>query len=336
MTTYEGLRDSYKQILYNFLHHKNEQSLYEAQQFSKRVIEEQISPEEIVSIHLEVIEDLYPNLSSETRKSFEILLEVMIGYGMAYREHQILKNKQLELESEIDVAANMQHTFLPKEIPQLADADIGVISVPASKMSGDYYNIVKDGNEYIAIALADIIGKGVPAALCMSMIKYAMDSLPEQLLQPGQLLASLNRTVEQNIAANMFVTMMYASYDPATHIFSYSGAGHEPGFYYDASEDRFNELYAKGLALGISRDTQYREYQQSLSVGDFVVLFSDGVTECRNGDRFLERGELAELIRKYQDKTAQEIVDNVYRELENWQDFQLHDDFTLLLLRREV
>ncbi|SDJ04855.1 PP2C family protein-serine/threonine phosphatase [Natribacillus halophilus] len=336
MEMYQALQNSYKQILYNFLNKKSEQSLYDAQQFSKKVIEEEIAPEEIVSIHLEVIEELYPNLPQETRESFEFLLEVMIGYGMAHREHQILKRKQLELESEFDVAANMQDTFLPKEIPQSKDVDIGVISVPASKMNGDYYNIIKPDSDSLSIAIADIIGKGVPAALCMSMIKYAMDSLPEDLMQPGQLLASLNRTVEKNIASHMFVTMMYASYDARTHLFSYAGAGHEPGFYYNAAEDRFEELFAKGLALGISRDTQYREYQQLLQPGDFIVLLSDGVTECRAGEEFLERDELTRLIRLYQDRSVQEIVDCVYKDLEKWQDFQLHDDFTLIILRREV
>ena len=336
MEAYQVLQSSYKQILYNFLHQKSEQSLYDAQQFSKKVIEEDIAPEEIVSIHLEVIEELYPDLSAETRESFEFLLEVMIGYGMAYREHQILKQKQLELEAEIDVAAHMQDTFLPKEIPHSEFVDIGVISVPASKMNGDYYNIIQPDKESISIAIADIIGKGVPAALCMSMIKYAMDSLPEGLMQPGQLLASLNRTVEQNIAAHMFVTMMYASYDFRTHLFSYSGAGHEPGFYYNAHESRFEELYAQGLALGISRNTQYREYQLVLSPGDYIVLLSDGVTECRAGDEFLEREELTRLLRLYENKSAQEMVDRIYQDLEKWQDFQLHDDFTLIILRRNV
>lgn len=336
MEAYQVLHRSYKQILYNFLHQKNEQSLYDAQQFSKKVIDEDISPEEIVSIHLEVIEELYPDLSPETRESFEFLLEVMIGYGMAYREHQILKQRQLELESEIDVASNMQDTFLPNEIPQSEGLDIGVISVPASKMNGDYYNIIQPDKGSISIAIADIIGKGVPAALCMSMIKYAMDSLPEGLMHPGQLLASLNRTVEQNIAAHMFVTMMYAFYDFRTHLFSYSGAGHEPGFYYNAHEDRFEELYAKGLALGISRNTQYRDYQLELSPGDYIVLLTDGVTECRAGDEFLEREELMRLLRLYQNESAQQMVDHVYQDLEKWQDFQLHDDFTLIILRRNV
>jgi sigma-B regulation protein RsbU (phosphoserine phosphatase) len=109
----------------------------------------------------------------------------------AYREHQSLRDRQLELESEIAVAANMQQTLLPEVIPYSESLDNGVISVPAHKMSGDYYHYIKDENGCVGVAIADIIGKGVPAALCMSMIKYAMDSLPEQRLQPAALLETL-------------------------------------------------------------------------------------------------------------------------------------------------
>ncbi|SDH80976.1 sigma-B regulation protein RsbU (phosphoserine phosphatase) [Alteribacillus persepolensis] len=330
------MQEQYTKILKKYLEEKNETGLYHAQQFSKKVLENQISPEEVVSLHLDALEKYFPDLPQGVFDSFEFLLEVMMGYGMAYREHQSLRDKQKELETEINVAASMQQTFLPKEIPSVDALDVGVISVPASKMSGDYYHFIKDDNDCIGVAIADIIGKGVPAALCMSMIKYAMDSLPEQRLQPGALLDNLNRVVEQNVASNMFITMMYGSYDPRVHHFYYSGAGHEPGFYYHYDTDTFEELYAKGLVLGIKRDTTFREYHKKVEPGDFIVLLSDGVTECRTDDGFIEREELTRLIRKYKHLPAQEIVDNVFYQLEKLQGFQLRDDFSLIILRRKV
>ncbi|ERN52627.1 PP2C family protein-serine/threonine phosphatase [Alkalihalophilus marmarensis] len=334
--TVQKLEESYKHILQTFLHDKSEQGLYEAQQFSKILLEHQISPEELVSIHRSILEELFPNVSSEVQDSFELLLEVMMGYGLAYREHQSLRDRQKELESEIDVAANMQQTLLPKEIPSDDVLDIGVVSVPATKMSGDYYHFVRDEHGNVGVAIADIIGKGVPAALCMSMIKYAMDSLPEQRLRPGALLENLNRVVEQNVDDSMFITMMYGAYDTGTHEFHYSGAGHEPGFYYSSSEDRFEELYAKGLVLGVSRHTKFREYHKKVEQDDFIVFLSDGVTECRVDDDFIEREEIVKLIRSYMHLSAQEIVDSVYKELVKLQDFTLRDDFTLMILRRKV
>ncbi len=334
--TVQNLELSYKDILETFLHRKSEQGLYKAQQFSKILLEHQISPEELVSIHRAVLEELYPSVQEEILDSFDLLLEVMMGYGLAYREHQSLRDRQQELESEIDVAANMQQTLLPETIPNVESLDIGVISVPANKMSGDYYNYIQDDHGCLGVAIADIIGKGVPAALCMSMIKYAMDSLPEQRLQPGALLESLNRVVEHNVDDSMFITMMYGSYDPRNHEFRYSGAGHEPGFFYKAETDQFHELYAKGLVLGVSRKTKFREYHMQVNVGDFIIFLSDGVTECRVGDDFIEREEIIELIRKYMHLSAQKLVDSVYHELAKLQGFLLKDDFTLMIIRRDV
>ncbi|TWI54033.1 PP2C family protein-serine/threonine phosphatase [Halalkalibacter nanhaiisediminis] len=334
--TVQNLEESYKDILKTFLNRKSEQGLYKAQQFSKILLEHQISPEELVSVHRAVLEELYPSVQEEVLDSFDLLLEVMMGYGLAYREHQSLRDRQLELESEIDVAANMQQTLLPEVVPNVESLDIGVISVPANKMSGDYYNYIQDDRGCIGLAIADIIGKGVPAALCMSMIKYAMDSLPEQRLQPGQLLESLNRVVEHNVDDSMFITMMYGSYDPHTHEFRYSGAGHEPGFFYNAKADQFHELYAKGLVLGVSRKTKFREYHMQVNAGDFIIFLSDGVTECRIGDDFIEREEIIQLIRKYMHLSAQRLVESVYHELAKLQGFQLKDDFTLMILRRNV
>lgn len=226
------LQLSYKRILKDFLENKSEQSLYEAQKVSKFLLEQKISPEEFVSIHFKVLTEMLPQLDEQVQDSFVLLLEVMMGYGLAYQEHQVLRNRQQELESEIDVAASMQQTLLPQEKPETEFLDVGVVCKPAKKMSGDYYHYVHEDDKGLGMAIADIIGKGVPAALCMSMIKYAMDSLPsEQQLQPSLLLENLNRVVAQNVGDSMFITMMYGYYNRTTGDFHYSGAGHEPGFF---------------------------------------------------------------------------------------------------------
>lgn len=331
------LQLSYKRILKDFLENKSEQSLYEAQKVSKFLLEQKISPEEFVSIHFKVLTEMLPQLDEQVQDSFVLLLEVMMGYGLAYQEHQVLRNRQQELESEIDVAASMQQTLLPQEKPETEFLDVGVVCKPAKKMSGDYYHYVHEDDKGLGMAIADIIGKGVPAALCMSMVKYAMDSLPsEQQLQPSLLLENLNRVVAQNVGDSMFITMMYGYYNRTTGDFHYSGAGHEPGFFYSVANDAFEELHAKGLVLGVSRQTKYKEYTRHLDVGDFIVLLSDGVTECRIGDEFIEREEITKLIRKYMHLPAQETVNRVYEELVKIQDFVLRDDFTLILLRRTV
>lgn len=330
----ELMDTKYKEILENYLNEQDEKALYLGQKFSRKSIEHNVSPEEIISLHKSVILEMEPDLPHHVLHSFDILLEVMIGYGFAYREHQSLRTKQQELNNEIDVAANMQQTLLGTRIPQVDGLEVGAVSVPAKKMNGDYYHFVEDENENVSVAIADVIGKGVPAALCMSMIKYAMDSLPEYRNKPSLVLESLNRVVEQNVDASMFITMFYGVYDSKSHQFSYSSAGHEPGFYYNAATGEFEDLDAKGLLLGVDKKAKYREYERTVEEGDMIILLSDGVTECRSEEGFIEREDLVELIRKYNHLPPQEIVNSVYKELERLQHFELRDDFTLIIIKR--
>jgi phosphoserine phosphatase RsbU/P len=332
----EIIADKYRDILVNYLKDQSEQSLYSSQKFSRKSIEHMISPEEIISIHKQLLLEFYPDMQPEIANSFDILLEVMVGYGFAYREHQNLRHIQQELKSEMEIAANVQQTLLGTTIPNIDCLDIGAISVPAKHMNGDYHHFVKDENNSISIAIADVIGKGLPAALCMSMIKYAMDSLPENRKNPKDVLENLNRVVEQNVDLTMFITMFYGIYNTEKHIFSYASAGHEPCLFYTADSGEFSELPAKGLLLGIEKKTKYNQYEKAVDIGDMILLMSDGVTECRTEDGFIERDSLLELIKKFIHLDAQEIVNNVYKELEKMQDLQLRDDFTLIIFKRKV
>ena len=330
----ETMELKYREILDSYLKEQNEQILYQGQKYSRKLIEHRISPEEVISLHRSILAEIEPNMPDNIINSFDVLLEVMMGYGLAYREHQSLRTKQKELNNEIEIAASMQQTLLGTTIPVIDSVDIGAISVPAKHMSGDYYHFVEDENNCLGVAIADVIGKGIPAALCMSMIKYAMDSLPEHRHQPNIILESLNRVVEQNVDPSMFITMFYGMYDTINHMFRYASAGHEPGFFYDAQTGNFSDLNAKGLLLGIDKKTKYRQYEKPVEIGDFIVLLSDGVTECRTTDGFIERETLISYIKKNNHLGAQEMVNNVYKELERLQAFQLRDDFTLIILKR--
>ncbi|MEH7584819.1 PP2C family protein-serine/threonine phosphatase, partial [Priestia megaterium] len=327
------MRDLYKDILGNYIQTQNEQILYQGQKLSRKSLENEISPEDIVSIHKEVIEEIYSDIPEKVLHSLDFLLEVMISYGLALREHQTLKNKQRELRSEIEVAANVQQTLLGTKVPASSTLEIGAISVPAKQMNGDYFHFVEEEHGGLSIAIADVIGKGIPAAMCMSMIKYAMDSLPDSRKNPSYVLENLNNIVERNVDPSMFITMFYGSYNPETNLFDYASAGHEPGFYYDAKADSFEDLEAKGLVLGVDRHVKYLQYEQQLSKGDMIVLLTDGVTECRTEEGFIERLDIIKLIRKYMHLSPQEIVESVYKELEKLQHFQLRDDFTLIILK---
>lgn len=332
----ELMEREYKEMLANYMENPSEQALYQGQKFSRKSIEHHLSPEEIIMLHKSLLAELEPDLPDKVIHSFDILLEVMMGYGLAYRELQSLRHKQLEIRTEIEIAANVQQTLLGTHIPSVKGLDIGALSVPAKHMNGDYFHFVEDENQNINVAIADVIGKGIPAALCMSMIKYAMDSLPESRNTPSTVLENLNRVVEQNVDLSMFITMFYGMYSLTNHTFQYASAGHEPGFFYCAKTNSFSELEAKGLLLGIEKKTKYLQFEKKVNPGDMIVLMSDGVTECRTENGFLERDSLIGFIQKYIHLPSQEIVNNIFRELEKLQNFQLRDDFTLIIIKRDV
>ncbi|WP_163540009.1 PP2C family protein-serine/threonine phosphatase [Gracilibacillus sp. YIM 98692] len=325
---------NYRKLLGSYIESQDETSLYQAELFSKLSMQHNISPEEIINIHIQALKELYPNLSEEIDASLNFLLETMISYGLAYQEFQSLRKKQGELESEIDVAASMQQTLLSTTKPEIEGLDIGAISVPANKMNGDYYHFVTDESENVGIAIADVIGKGIPAALAMSMIKYSMDSFPDTQSSPSEILENLNRVVERNVDESMFVTMFYGVFRTHLNLLQFSSAGHEPGYYYNAAKDQFSEIKTKGLVLGVEEQIEYEQFEIELEKGDMVILLTDGVTECRIGDHFIESDELLEVIRRYMHLPAQEAVEGVFRYFERLQDFHLRDDFTLIFLKK--
>lgn len=328
--------DTYKSLLKDYIETLDEKTLYQAEQLSKIFIKNTVLPDEIVNYHNKALTEIFPDLSTDIQNSMHFLLETMISYGLAMQELQVLREKQFQLHSEIAVAASMQETLLATTVPEIEGLEIGAISVPAEQMNGDYHHFVKGRDGSLGIAIADVIGKGVPAALCMSMIKYSMDSFPVNSMNPATILGSLNRVVERNVDSSMFITMLTANYDPVSHLFKYASAGHEPGFHYHAQEGKFTEIPSGGLVLGVLPETVYEQQELEVARGDMVVLLTDGVTECRRGDRFIESEEVLAVIDRYAHLGAQALVENVYKHFERMQDFELKDDFTLIILRRKV
>src|SRR5690625_1905482 len=327
---------AYKKLLKQYLESNNKSYLDEAKQMSVSFVSRNIYPEEIVRIHMRAIDALYGDIYQDYRRSLEFLLESLIAYRVAHEEYEKMKLEQYELRSEIQVAANMQKTLLATEVPDIEGLDIGAISVPFHQMNGDYYHFIKAENGALGVAIADVIGKGVPAALSMSMIKYAMDSFYEEAMSPSGILRNLNRVVERNVASNMFITMFYGQFFPQTNIFRFASAGHEPGFLFKASDKSFVEFDTKGLVLGVLKHTHYSQYEMKIEKDDMIILLTDGVTECRRGERFVKREEVIEVIRKYAHLPAQQHVEQVYKHFDQLDDFKLKDDFTLIIMKKIV
>lgn len=328
-------------LLGQYLKYQTERNLYLGQNFSRRLVQKDITPEEVISIHKESLEALYDgddtgNFTDDMRNALDFLTEFMIQYGLALREHKILLKNQEEMDHELELAANVQKTMLKTTIPEIRGLTIGSISVPARKMNGDYVYFQGDTQRFAGIGVADVVGKGIPAALCMSMVKNGLDTLGQPSISPSYALDVLNRIVEKTVDDNMFISMFYGRYDVVQSNFTYASAGHEPALLYKAKERKFIELESEGLLLGVLPDVHNIEKSIILEKDDMVIIMTDGVTECRVDDRFLEKSEITDLIFKHKEKTPQKLAEAIFQEIEKLSHFkQLADDLTFVVIKKE-
>ncbi|MFU0763035.1 PP2C family protein-serine/threonine phosphatase [Staphylococcus pasteuri] len=330
----EEFKKDYKKLIDESLSTNNKtQLIKKCEEFTNEVIKKDILPEDIVEIHKNYISSL-DIAEHEALNTLDVLQEVVKGFGYSYREYQKLVNKLQYHDKEIDLASRLQQTMLKTDIPQFDSIQIGVISVAAQKVSGDYFNLIDHNDGTMSFAVADVIGKGIPAALAMSMIKFGMDSYGHSQL-PSEGLKRLNRVVEKNVNQNMFVTMFYGLYEEMNHLLYCSSAGHEPGYVYRAETEEFQEIEVRGRVLGISQQTRYSQQEIPIYIDDLVIILTDGVTEARNKEgEFIKKETLLNLIKKYKHMHPQDIVQIIYEAILKVQNPHKKDDMTILIIKR--
>ncbi len=330
----EQKKQQYLQLLLDYVQTNDDAILSSCQTFSTEAIEDNVSPEEIVQLHVNIMEQKQELTKEQIIRSFDVLLEVMIGYGFTYRDYKKLLNKIKIHDKEMEVASSLQQTMLKPQIPQFDSIQIGAISVPAQKVSGDYFNLIDHNDGTMSFAVADVIGKGIPAALAMSMIKFGMDSYGHSQL-PSDGLKRLNRVVEKNVNQNMFVTMFYGLYEEINNMLYYSSAGHEPGYIYRSQTGEFKEMSERGIVLGVNKHTRYKQSEIKIELQDMIIVFTDGVTELRNQqNEFIKTTDLLSMIDEYKQLHPQDIVQILYEELVKLQNPNKRDDLTILIVKR--
>lgn len=330
----EEFKRHYKELLNESVETQDLPALLKkCEAYTDEVIKKDILPEDIVQIHKDYISSL--NLSEQKiLDTLDVLQEVVKGFGYSYRDYQRLVNKLEFHDKEIDLASRLQQTMLKADIPQFDSIQIGVISVAAQKVSGDYFNLIDHKDGTMSFAIADVIGKGIPAALAMSMIKFGMDSYGHSQL-PSDGLKRLNRVVEKNVNQNMFVTMFYGLYEEMNHLLYCSSAGHEPGYVYRAETESFEEIEVRGRVLGVNQNTRYQQQEIRIELNDLVVIFTDGVTEARSSDgKFIAKDYLLNLIHQYKHMHPQDIVQLLYEAILKIQNPNKRDDMTILIIKR--
>ena len=189
-------KGKYLRMMQLYVESYNKQAvLNQFKDFGQEILEKNIHAEDVLDIHKECAVEL-DLTRDQVLMSLEILKVIAQTYGYSYEDYQELVDKLYYHDKEMDLASRLQQTMLQTEIPQFDSIQIGVISVAAQKVSGDYFNLIDHKDGTMSFAVADVIGKGIPAALAMSMIKFGMDSYGHSQL-PSDGLKRLNRVVEK-------------------------------------------------------------------------------------------------------------------------------------------
>jgi serine phosphatase RsbU (regulator of sigma subunit) len=242
---------------------------------------------------------------------------------------------KLSLKGDLEVARQIQFGLLPFEPFEKDGVSIATAMRPANTVGGDYFDVIELGEGRLAVAVGDVAGKGMPAALLMALLQGSLRTLLSAGLRGEEVVRKLNAHLCANIPSNRLVTLFYGELDPATGRLLYVNGGHNPPFLLGASGPPLR-LAATAMALGITTDYEATSMTVELEVGDRLVLYTDGVTEAEN-PKDVEYGDerLGAWLVAHRDEPGRRLVDGVIAEvLEHCGTARPRDDMTLMCLRR--
>jgi sigma-B regulation protein RsbU (phosphoserine phosphatase) len=234
-------------------------------------------------------------------------------------------------EQELERAREIQQSLLPKDIPQLPGFEIAAAWRPARMVGGDYFDVVRLGEKRLAICIADVVGKGVSAALLMANVQATVRAFARDSESPAWVCNRVNSVLCGNIATEKFVTFFYGVLDADKRTLQYCNAGHPSPIL--VSSGSIQELPAGGAVLGVFPTWEYRDSMIGLSAGDRLLLFTDGITEASgsHGQEFGE-GNVAALARSSRASSASELNSRVLAQVSDFCGGQFQDDATLLVI----
>ena len=288
---------------------------------------------------------LGPKRSEEpyTGSDVRLLQSVAAQTGLALENANLMQTiaeevaQRERLNREVEIAREVQERLFPQKLPAVAGLDYAGHCRPALGVGGDYYDFLALRDGRLGIAIGDVSGKGIAAALMMASLQASLRS--EATRGSDNLaaaLSSVNRLVYEASSSNRYATFFYAQYDPASGRFDYVNAGHNPPFLlHGGREAKISRLEDGGTVIGLLECCEYQQGSVSLRPGDWLIAFTDGISEAMDGDDE-EWGEdrLLEAIRSYKGCSAQEMMIHLFDGATAFAGAApQHDDMTLVVVR---
>jgi serine phosphatase RsbU (regulator of sigma subunit) len=254
--------------------------------------------------------------------------------------HETVARQLATMNSELEMARQVQLSILPREIPDLPGLEIVARYLPMSSVAGDFYDFLVVDDKHLGILIADVSGHGLPSALIASMLQSALAWQCPHASDPGQVLSGLNRSISGKFERH-FVTAAYLFVDLENGTLKYSGAGHPPLLLWQAKLGRVIEHVENGFMLGPFENADYSSASFPIGQGDRVVLFTDGLVEVQNSSgREFAVERVRQILESKHDLRPGRFVDALLYGLSGWSEHAIgssqSDDITLLVIDFKV
>lgn len=289
---------------------------------------------------------------TETRQKLVRLVADQTAVAIENDELTVELRKKERLDRELEIGAEIQLQLLPRQCPKIDGLELAALCKTANRVGSDYYDFIPANYDQIrakkggrveserwSLAIGDVMGKGVPAGLIMTMLRGMLRAEVLNAHSPARILQHLNQVMYADLEnSNRFVTLFYSEYDARTRTLSYSNAAHNPPLLWQAATGTIKRLDTLGMLIGLDMDTAYHEAQVQLQPGDTIIYYTDGLTDAANqqGERFDEYN----LERHFQwacqhCHSPQEILDYLFNQVRQFVglDRPNADDMTLIVMR---
>ncbi len=295
-------------------------------------------------------------LWTQTRRKLLQLVADQTAVAIANNELTVELRSKERQDRELEIASEIQLRLLPRQCPEIEGVEIAAKCQTANRVGGDYYDFIRTdydrtGNKETAaenspvpwsIVIGDVMGKGVPAGLIMTMTRGMLRAEVLNRNSPGKILEHLNRVMYSDLEnSGRFVTLFYSEYDPVTKTLSFSNAVHNPPLLWQARTQTIQQLDAWGMLIGLDRDSKYEDAKVQLDPGDTLVYYTDGFTDAvdRDGERFGEENLIAAVKWAVENcNSARDILDYLFNLVEDFADNNdsNSDDMTLVVVKLKI
>jgi sigma-B regulation protein RsbU (phosphoserine phosphatase) len=247
---------------------------------------------------------------------------------------ELAKRERDELAREVQLAAEVQQSILPRSIPSVPGFELAARMYPAKIVAGDYYGFITLPQGEIGLVIADVSGKGVAAGLLMPSIEVVLQMDAPRFPSPCDLLRSFNKVVCQITDRSRFISLFYGKLCPQSRMLEYTNAGHNPPLLIRAGADPI-PLDKGGLVLGLLPGADYESDKVELRAGDVLVLYTDGTVEAENpaGEEYSAR-RLATVVSSHLEQSPSELIETIHASVVEFAETaRLADDLTLVVLK---